>query len=266
MKNQAFLIYEHTHEWVIEAGQKVRHFLRHKTMHFETKTDEHDLVTEMDRTIEQFFVEKIKSHYPDHQIIGEEGMSHPPQSLDGWVWLIDPIDGTSNFVSFQEDFVISVALYHKQIGVFGYVYDVMSGKMYHAFRDKGLFINHEPVPPLSEQKRLTDAMIALDLHMPEEERQTNMEKIMHLTEQVRGIRIYGATALTLAKCAVGKLDAYLTFSTFPWDHAAGRILVEEAGGIVSDFNANALSLQTPTSVVACNRNIYSDLLGLLTHK
>jgi myo-inositol-1(or 4)-monophosphatase len=249
--------------WIQEAGETVREFLRRGEMRFETKARATDLVTVMDWEVERLLSENILDRFPGHRILGEEGIAGRPDHLDGWVWVIDPLDGTSNFVSQQRDFVISLALYHEGEGMFGIIYDVMADELVHAVRGGGAFLNGRRLETSSPGITLTDALVGLEFYIPTTELLRTGQRLLELGPRVRGIRCYGATALALAKVACGQLDAYLTPLTNPWDHAAGRILVEEAGGMVSDFAGRPLPLDRRTSVLACRPEIYGELLAFV---
>jgi myo-inositol-1(or 4)-monophosphatase len=253
-------LYQQTMEWTRAAGNMIKEYIRSGEIQFESKSHATDLVTMMDRAVEEVMVEKIKQYAPDHQILGEEGIAGEANDFSGYIWLIDPIDGTSNFVTQKSDFVISVALYHQQQGVFGIVYDVMKDEMIHAMKGEGLFLNQRRIKPMNSNMPLIDALLSLEFIMRTEEQIEAHQKLLTIGSKVRGIRSYGATALSLAKIALGKNNGYLTWGTNPWDFAAGRILVEEAGGIVTDFEGNPLQLDRRNSVIACHPDIYQDLL------
>src|SRR4051812_43051939 len=103
-------IYMHAKEWVLEAGERIKSSFE-ETLNIQTKSSANDLVTNMDKEIEQFFIQKIKSIYPDHKILGEEGYGDQVEVLEGIVWMLDPIDGTMNFIHQQRNFAISLGIY-----------------------------------------------------------------------------------------------------------------------------------------------------------
>lgn len=251
-------------DWAIgrvrEAGERVREFLLREEMRFETKSGDADLVTEMDREVERMLAESIRSRFPGHRILGEEGTAGRPDRLDGWLWLIDPLDGTANFVSQRRDFVISVALYRDGEGLFGIIYDVAADELVHAVKGGGVHLNGRRMKPAGSGLRLADALVGLEFYMPTPELVRIGQRLLELGPRVRGIRSYGATALGLAKVACGLLDAYLTPWTHPWDHAAGRILAEEAGAVVTDFAGHPLRLKK-TGVLACRPELHEELLA-----
>src|SRR5690554_2319826 len=107
---------EKAKEWTLEAGERIRETIDEPRT-VQTKMDYKDLVTEVDQETEQFFIERIKKHYPDHQVLGEEGFGDEVTSLNGWVWMVDPIDGTMNFVHQKRNFAISIGIYKDGVGL-----------------------------------------------------------------------------------------------------------------------------------------------------
>ncbi|MFC7441646.1 inositol monophosphatase family protein [Laceyella putida] len=249
-----------TQEWVREAGTKIRAFLAVGTVRFETKSRKNDLVTEMDRETERFLVEKIMTHFPEHRIMGEEGITERPERFDGYVWFIDPIDGTSNFVTQGCDFVISIALYHGREGILAIVYDVMRDEMIYTVRGEGVYLNGHQCPSLAADDRaLIDSLVAVEFIFRSETSDEYMSKIMELGPHIRGFRVFGATALAMAKVAVGRVQAFVTAGTNPWDFAAGKMLIEAAGGRVSDLRGECLVLEERCPVLASVPSIYGEL-------
>jgi myo-inositol-1(or 4)-monophosphatase len=257
------VLYRQAMEWVRLAGERIKEYIHIEEIPFTAKSHASDLVTKMDLAVEEMLVEKIKQFAPGHQIVGEEGVVEKAEDFSGHIWLIDPIDGTANFVTQKSDFVISVALYHEQQGVFGIVYDVMRDEMMHALKGEGLFLNRYRIHSMASTLHLIDALCTLEFSICTEEQVKEHQKLLALAAKVRGIRCYGTTALSLAKVALGKSGGYLTLGTYPWDFAAGRVLVEEVGGIVTDFQGNPLRLEQRSSVIACHPDIYQDIFQLI---
>lgn len=117
-------IYETAKRWIYEAGTEIREHMN-DPLDIETKSNPNDLVTALDKQTEKFFVDRIHQAYPEHHIIGEEGFGDTLSSVDGTIWIIDPIDGTMNFVHQKRSFAISIGILHNGIGEIGFVYDVM---------------------------------------------------------------------------------------------------------------------------------------------
>ena len=143
-----------------EAGHKIRvSFYKH--IDIDSKADANDLVTNIDREVEQFFISRIKQDFPDHRILGEEGFGDNVKTLDGVIWMLDPIDGTMNFVHQKRNFAISLGIYAEGVGMLGYIYDVMLDDFYNAVKGEGAYFNDERLPPL-EITPLTDAVIGIN--------------------------------------------------------------------------------------------------------
>lgn len=256
-------MYQQAHQWVDEARGVIAQYIDQGPIQHETKSHINDLVTEVDRAVERFLVKKILFHYPDHQIVGEEGTCQSVDHLNGFVWFIDPIDGTSNFVSQRVDFAISIALYHDEVGVFGIIDDVMHDNRYHALRGQGCYKNNQPHTLSLTPIPLIDSLMAVSFHFTSTNKLSWGKKLMEIGPQIRGIRSYGTATLTLVRVAWGQIQGYMVPSLCPWDFAAGNILVTEAGGVVTDFSGNEISLADKTSVLACNRSIHAELLDFI---
>ncbi|WP_042356387.1 inositol monophosphatase family protein [Bacillus rubiinfantis] len=245
-------------EWVKEAGERIRSSF-HKTLTIHTKSNPNDLVTEMDQEIEQFFVKKIKGSYPDHKIIGEEGFGDQLKTLEGIVWMIDPIDGTMNFVHQQRNFAISLAVYEGGMGKIGIIYDVVHDEMYHAISGKGAYINNQPIPALHE-RTVKESIIALNATWVIENPRIDYQLLSSLAKDARGTRSYGTAALELVYVATGRVDAYVSMRLSPWDYAAGAILVEELGGLVTNLRGEKLDFLSKDSVFAAKPGLHQEIL------
>ena len=255
-------VYLDAKAWVLEAGEQIRNKINEPRV-IETKSNPNDLVTEMDKQTEKFLVEQIKGSYPDHYIIGEEGYGDELTSLQGTVWIIDPIDGTMNFVHQRKNFAISVAVFHDGIGEIGLIYDVMADELYHAKRSEGAFKNEEPLPELRQGLKLEESIVDMNHFFLCPNRIVD-EKIMHqMIRTVRGSRSYGSAALELAYVAEGIIDAYLSMRLAPWDIAAGVVIVNEVGGISTTLDGDGLNMLGNNSILACNPKIQEQLLAFI---
>ncbi|WP_342615335.1 inositol monophosphatase family protein [Peribacillus frigoritolerans] len=224
--------------WIKEAGTRLRASFKTK-LNIEMKTNPNDLVTNMDKGIEKFFCEKINEVFPEHRIFGEEGMGNDIKDLKGTVWIIDPIDGTLNFIHQQRNFAISLGVYVDGIGKIGMVYDVFSDELYHAIKGQGAFLNDQRLPSL-EEASVSKAIISINASWVTENRRIDPNLLAPLVRDARGTRSYGSAALELAFVAAGRIDAYITMRLMPWDFAGGVLLVEEVGGEVSNIKGDKL--------------------------
>ncbi|WP_369405110.1 inositol monophosphatase family protein [Piscibacillus salipiscarius] len=183
MRNRDHILNE-AKQWVIEAGELIKTEMQ-KPYKIDTKRDRKDLVTEIDQKTEQFFVDHISKKYPDHKILGEEGMGEEVHSLDGTVWIIDPIDGTMNFVHQQRFFAISVGIYHDGVGEIGLIYDVMNNTMYEGVKGEGAYKNAKRLDPIDPNKTLTDALVGLNNFWAIPNRRLNEKRFMNWLERLK---------------------------------------------------------------------------------
>ncbi len=242
-----------------EAGRKIIDSFD-EVLNIQTKSNVNDLVTNMDKQIEKFFVEEISKAYPDHRVLGEEGYGDRVKDMDGTVWIIDPIDGTMNFVHQQRNFAVSIGVYHEGTGMLGYIYDVVSAELYHAVKGDGAYVNDEKLSPL-EDVPLEEAIFSLNATWLVPNRKVDHERFIPIVHKVRGTRSYGSAAIELAYIAAGRLDGYLTLRLSPWDFAGGKVLIEEVGGIVTDLNGEELSMVDNSPVFAGNRAVHERVLN-----
>lgn len=247
----------HAKKWTREAGERIRNSFS-KELLIHTKTSPNDLVTNIDRETEQFFIQKIRETYPDHQILGEEGQGDKLEKLDGTVWIIDPIDGTTNFIHQQRNFAISLAVYEDGIGKIGMIYDVVHDELYHAMEGQGAYLNDTKLPQL-EAVAVEQAIIALNATWITENKRIDPSILAPLVKRVRGTRSYGSAALEMAYVATGRIDAYLTLRLSPWDFAAGLVIVHELGGKVTTLHGEELNLLGQNSVFVSKPGLHEEI-------
>lgn len=252
-------IFNNAKKWVFEAGHKIREEMT-KPMTVTTKSDANDLVTTVDKNTEKFFAERIKAQYPDHLILGEEGYGDDVKSLEGTVWIIDPIDGTMNFVHQKRNFAISIGIFHDGIGEIGLIYDVMADVLYKAVRGEGAYKNDVKLPPLSDSLELKEAIIGLNHFWLCENRLVDEKVMQSLVRTARGSRTTGSAALEMAYVAEGIFDAYLALRLSPWDIAAGIVIVNEVGGVTTNHLGEKINLLQQNSLVICNKRIQKPIL------
>ncbi|XJZ28357.1 inositol monophosphatase family protein [Bacillota bacterium Lsc_1132] len=245
-------------QWIKEAGDRIRSSFD-KTLNVQTKSNPNDLVTNMDKEIEQFFIAKIRETYPDHQILGEEGFGDEIEHLHGIVWMIDPIDGTMNFIHQQRNFAISLGIYEDGIGKIGFVYDVVHNELYHAQKGQGAFLNGKRLPMLKEAK-VNEAIIALNATWVIENRRIDHNLMIPLVRDARGTRSYGTATLEMIYVATGRVDAYISLRLAPWDYAGGTIIVEELGGVVTNLRGEKLDFLSKDSVFAAKPGLHGTIL------
>ncbi|NHC42897.1 inositol monophosphatase family protein [Bacillus sp. MM2020_1] len=252
-------IYAHAKEWINEAGAKIR-LSFNQTLNIETKSNANDLVTNIDKEIEQFFISKIREAYPDHKIMGEEGFGDSLDSLEGIVWLIDPIDGTLNFVHQQRNFAISVGVYENGVGKIGLIYDVVHDELYHATSGNGAYLNETPLNALKESI-VKESILALNATWVMENHRIDHKLMIPLVKAARGTRSYGSAAIEMVFVATGRVDAYLSMRLSPWDFAAGAVIIEELGGIVTNLRGEKLNFLSQDSLFAAKPGLHQSILN-----
>lgn len=239
-----------------EAGALLlRHFERRGG--YELK-GEFDLVTEADQASEALILERLRSHFPTHSVVAEE--SGGTQNGSEFCWYVDPLDGTTNFAHGFPAFAVSLGLARAGALVCGVIYDPLHRELFEAERGSGAFLNGRRIR-VSGVTRLHDSLAATGF--PSRKRHLNVN--IHFYYQVamisHGVRRAGSASLDLAYVAAGRLDAFWEFGLNPWDMAAGVLLVEEAGGKVSDMLGGPFSLRGP-HLLADNGRLHDELLAL----
>jgi len=218
-----------------------------------------DFVTEVDMVAEREIIYHIQKAHPDHAILAEES-----GQTDGneYCWIIDPIDGTMNFMHGFPQFAVSIAVQHKNKIVAGVVYDPLSQELFTAIRGAGARLNNRRIR-VSKITKLQDALVSTGFsNRNKDGLQTHMERVSNVFTQASGLRRSGSAALDLAFVAAGRLDAYWEAGLQPWDVAAGTLLVQEAGGIVTDFSGEHEPVYSKQCLAGAPR-IHEALLKIL---
>lgn len=254
------MLFSTAKQWVLEAGEHIRSEM-FNPMKIATKADPNDLVTSLDQETEKFFLRKIKENFSNHKLFGEEGYGDTVTNLDGTIWIVDPIDGTMNFVHQKRNFCISVGIYHNGIGEIGIIYDVVADNLYTAIKDHGAYKNERKLAPLDGNKPIEEAVVGMNHFWLCENSVVDFRKSQQLVKKIRGTRTYGSAALEFAFVAEGVLDSYLALRLSPWDVAAGMIIVREVGGLTTDITGKPLSLLTKSSVLTGNMAIHEKIVN-----
>ncbi|MBY6036245.1 inositol monophosphatase family protein [Fictibacillus nanhaiensis] len=248
--------------WTLEAAQLLKDSFQN-SLSITYKSHISDLVTNMDKNIEKFFIEKIQKTFPHHKVLGEEGYGDEIYDNAGIIWIIDPIDGTTNFIHQQSNFAISVGIYEDGIGKIGIIYDVAADDFYFAKVGEGAFLNNSKLNTL-EKVTLTEAVVGINATWVGPNKRVNHENVQNIVKQSRGTRSYGSAAIELAFVAAGKIDAYMTMRLSPWDFAAGLILLNEVGGVVTKTNGEPISILEQNSILAAKPGLHEEMLEHLS--
>jgi len=228
-----------------------------------TKSASIDLVTDVDHACETLIVDTLGRERPRDGVLAEEGGGddHPDAT---WRWIVDPLDGTTNYAHGYPRFCVSIGVERERVGTVGVVYDPMLDEMFCAVRGRGATLNGRPLR-VSAEDDMTHAMVATgfayDVHRSEDD---NINHFAAMVKAARAIRRDGAAALDLCYVAAGRFDGFWELKLHPWDVAAGIIIVEEAGGRTSDFSG-AESCRTGRETVASNGWLHDAMLEILRH-
>ncbi len=220
-----------------------------------------NFVSAADRRAEETLYAELMKARPGYSFLGEEGGRREGDDKTH-TWIVDPLDGTTNFLHGIPQFAISIALEREGTVVAGLIYNPANEEMFIAERGKGAFLNEQRVR-VSGRKRLADAVIACGLpHRGRGDIELARKETSAMQEQVAGLRRFGAATLDLAWVAAGRLDGYWERDLKPWDMAAGLIMVREAGGFVSDCNGGN-DIFGKGHIAAGNETIQKELVALL---
>lgn len=233
-----------------------------RVLHIASK-GEIDLVTEADLASEKLIIERIRTHYPRHSILAEEsGITTAVNKEDSeWKWVIDPLDGTTNFAHGYPCFCVSIALEHAGKIEIGVVYDPIRDEMFAAERGAGATLNDRTIR-VSDVEDLNKAMLCTGFPYDVRERPHFALDFTNFTMQAQAVRRDGSAALDLAYVACGRFDGFWENGLNPWDVAAGVLLIEEAGGQVTDFRGGKLNIYEP-KVLVSNGLVHDAMMKVL---
>ncbi len=215
-----------------------------------------DVVTAADRAAEKLIFERIRSRWPKHNLMGEEG-TRTEQGSD-YRWYVDPLDGTTNFAHGYPVFCVSIALEFQGELITGVIFDPTRNELYTAERGRGAFLDGEKIH-VSSVPRLAESLLATGFPSQKRHKNPNIYFYHQITLKTHGVRRAGSAALDLAAVACGRFDGFWEFNLNPWDTAAGVLLVEEAGGQVSGFTGQPFEINS-RETLASNGLIHAELL------
>ncbi|MFA5902841.1 MAG: inositol monophosphatase family protein [Desulfobacula sp.] len=215
-----------------------------------------DLVTTIDKKIEDFIIKAIRMKYPSHDILGEETGRNGFSS--DYVWIIDPIDGTTSFLHQQPFYSISIAIQHLGQTIYGAVYAPRLDELFYADKKDGAFLNGEPIHVSGTDTLINSVMGTGFACLRADAKHNNLIYFNKLVPQLRDIRRYGSAAIDLCYVACGKLDGFWEMNLNSYDIAAGAFIVQKAGGVVCDFNGD---IHFPEKgIVSANSLLIKELL------
>jgi myo-inositol-1(or 4)-monophosphatase len=230
----------------------------------ETKSSEFDIVTAADRAAEELILGRIREHYPRHAILAEESGS--AEGDEPYLWIVDPLDGTTNFANAFPHFCVSIALQHEGEIAVGAIYDPVRDELFWAARGEGAWLKTprgQHRLRVSTTTTLSAALLATGFAYSRATTATNnLNEFQRLVLHIRGIRRAGSAALDVAYVAAGRLDGYWEYHMQPWDTAAGALMVVEAGGVLRQINGEPWD-PWRLSTVAANPTLLKVLLDAL---
>jgi myo-inositol-1(or 4)-monophosphatase len=238
-----------------EAGALLANYYERRVA-FESK-GEFDLVTEADRASEKLIVERLRAHFPSHGIVAEEGGGHTSPSE--YTWFVDPLDGTTNFAHSFPIFNVTLGLARGEEMIEGVVFDPMKNELFTAERGAGAYLNNRRIH-VSSAKRLADSLSSTGFPSRKRQHNANIYFYYQLAMASHGVRRTGSAAIDISYVACGRLDFFWEFGLKPWDVAAGSLLVQEAGGRVSDMHGAAHSVRKSESVLCDNGALHGEVL------
>jgi myo-inositol-1(or 4)-monophosphatase len=222
-----------------------------------------DLVTEADIAAEELIIDRIRSYYPRHGILAEESGEAVTvgDTASEWRWVIDPLDGTTNYAHGYPCFCVSIGVERNGVLELGIVYDPMRNEMFAAERGQGATLNDRRIR-VSDVEELSKAMLVTGFPYNVRERPDFAREFVIFTMNAQAVRRDGSAAIDLAYVACGRFDGFWEDGLNPWDMAAGVLLIQEAGGRVTNFKDEPLSIYTK-KVLATNGLVHQPMLGYL---
>lgn len=218
-----------------------------------------DILTEADLKSEQIIISTIKKKYPDHSFFAEE--SGESNLGSEYLWIIDPLDGTINYANGLEEYCISIALEKSGKLQLGVVYQPVMDRLFVAEKGKGAFLNEQSIK-VSSKNKLIDSIVATDNTSKTKVRKKIISTLGDISDRVRQFRIMGSAALHLSRTSTGQIDLYFKPNFNYWDVAAGILLVQEAGGKVTDYSGRKV-IRSSKSIVASNSELHKEFLEII---
>lgn len=217
-----------------------------------------DIVTEADRRSEALIVERLRSRFPRHAIVSEEGGGQ--QTDSDYCWYVDPLDGTTNFAHGFPVFCVSIGLAHRNEVVAGVVYDPMRDELFAAERGSGAYINNQRLH-VSKNATLSESLVATGFPPFMRDHELNIQLYYRFTRLTHGVRRAGSAALDLCSVAAGRFEAFWELKLNSWDKAAGSLIVAEAGGRVTDLRGEPFDL-LGKAVFASNGLVHDEMRAI----
>ena len=224
------------------------------------KSNSIDLLTIADKESEIYIINKIKKNYPNHSILSEE--SGEINNDNEYRWVIDPLDGTTNFVHNLPIFAVSIALQKNNKTICAVVYNPAADKCFYAQKESSAYLNDQKIN-VSKSDNLNDSLLVTGFpYLHDERYDLSFEIFKEFYDRTRGLRRLGSAALDLCFVAMGRFDGYYEYNLYPWDICAGAFILEKSGGKVTDWDNSKLKL-SGERILATNNYIHSNMINIL---
>ena len=247
--------FEVANQAVREAGHVIMaHFHSEKRVSY--KAGRSHIVTDVDVLAEEKIMALLQQEYPDFGIVTEESPNIVGDS--SCTWIIDPIDGTRNYAYGIPHFCVALALVQKEEVLLGVIYDPVRDELFRGEKGKGAFLNDSPIA-VSRMASLEAAVIGFDMGYDAEVGREMLAVASALWPGVQTVRVMGSAALGLAYAACGRLDLYFHLFLYPWDLAAGILIVGEAGGVITELDGTPVTIHSKR-IIAANREVHEDFI------
>ncbi|MFO7621913.1 MAG: inositol monophosphatase family protein [Bacteroidales bacterium] len=251
---------------MVEAARETALFILGESRKFDKRSVEskglNNFVSYVDRGAEEMLVEKLGTIIPEAGFITEEGTSEKKGIR--WAWVIDPLDGTTNFMHGLHPYAISIGLTDNGEVVAGVIYEASGNEIFTTWKNGGAWLNGAPIK-VSDTDKLSRSLVATGFPYSKFERLPDyMECLTHFLKHSHGVRRLGSASVDLAYVACGIFDAFYEYDLHLWDVAAGMLMVREAGGMVSDFSGNMKNL-TGEEIIATNMNIWPETVEIVSN-
>lgn len=223
-----------------------------------------DFVTEADIEAQEIIQKILLDRFPDHQFVGEESPAAKivPSDSDEYCWIVDPLDGTTNFIHQLRSFAVSIALYRGGKLLVGTVFDPLLDECFSAASGQGATLNGKPIRP-SKCTEVNDALLVFSLPAGVKSDDPQVLRFLTMVEHAASLRRLGSAALNLCYVACGRTDGYWANCLKSWDVAAGWLILEEAGGVITDYDGSKPDLNDPSFCIAATEELIQDLRPLL---
>ncbi|MCT4592986.1 MAG: inositol monophosphatase [Anaeromicrobium sp.] len=245
-------VLENAKKWAREIGEIQRKNYNRADLKYSTKSNHSDFVTEVDELCENELIKLIQTTYPNHGILGEETGKSPIES--DYVWIIDPIDGTTNFLYGSPRFSVCIGLRYKDEGVLGVVYFPILDEMFCGVKGEGAYLNGKKIK-IGTKKKLKECVVVTGFSYDKDKNpENNVEYASKIIPKVKGIRRMGAASYDIVNVACGRIDGYWEMTLGPWDVEAANVVLKEAGGSVEFLDRRHIF------VVVGNEHVVDEIL------